>query len=133
MSPREIVIDGVRYREVSGAETPAGFAVIANLRAGKFHVSIKAKVVKDWGLNQFTRADGTEGKVYSLLVADDSGSIKVALWGEQADKVAGVKEGDILIVKRGYTKDGFKEYIELHASTKSEVELIREGGTQTIL
>ncbi len=56
---------------------------------------------------EFSREDGSVGRVVNIIVADETGSIKVALWDEFADLV---KTGDLLVGGRirvnGYVKKG---------------------------
>jgi len=133
MVNERIVIDGITYRLVVDDGQESEFRPVKGLSEREFEISVQGKVVKDWNLNEFTRQDGTEGKVHSLLIADSSGSIKVALWGPHADAVKGVKEGDILTVRNGYTKKGLKDYIEIHAGTKTAIELTKDGSKQGAL
>ena len=131
MKPTKITIDNIVYRLVEDDGTKSEFRTIKSLSANEFQIDIQGKIIRDWKLNKFTRADGTEGKVHSLLIGDESGTIKVALWGPHTDTVKKVEEGDILTVKNGYTKKGQKDFIELHAGTKTKITL--EGSKQEAL
>ena len=127
----KIVIDGITYLLVKDDGQKSEFRSIKSLSEREFQIDVQGKVIRDWQLNKFTRADGSEGKVHSLLIGDGSGTIKVALWGPHADTAKDVAEGDILTVKNGYTKKGQKDFIELHAGTKTTIKL--EGSRQEAL
>lgn len=125
-----ITIDGQQYKltPVGAAQAPAKTG-ISSLEAGQFDVDLSAKVVKDWKLNVFTRKnDGTEGRVHSLLVGDNTGTIKVALWDKHTKTVESIQEGDVIVISGGYTKKGLvkdgKQFIELHAGQKSTVAIV---------
>lgn len=122
-----ITIAGQRYRLVPVNEKD--LSPIARLKAKEYQVTITGKVLRDWGLNNFVRKnDGTEGKVHSLLIGDEGGTIKVALWQENADAVKGVVVNDTILITGGYTKDGVvkdgKQFIELHVGKGGHVAIV---------
>ena len=128
MEDKFITLDGQRYRltPVDSESTETG---IASLKAGMKKVELVAKVALDWKLNVFIRkTDGSEGRVHSLLVKDETGSIKVALWDTHAETVKDIQEGDTIVISNGYVKLGQKkddvQYIELHAGKFSTVAIM---------
>ena len=125
----EIYIDGTEYRLVPAESSfRTENSAISGLTSGKFKVTLSGKVVKDWKLNTFTRKnDGSEGRVHSLLIGDDGGTIKVAAWGEHTDALKEVQEDDIVVISGGYTKDGQlkdgHQYIELHVGKRGSIAI----------
>ncbi|MEM3673361.1 MAG: OB-fold nucleic acid binding domain-containing protein [Candidatus Bathyarchaeia archaeon] len=65
------------------------------------------------------------GKVACLLVADESGVLRVVLWNDKADIVESgkIKVGQILRFSHGYTREGLDGKVELHMGGKSDVEI----------
>lgn len=57
---------------------------IADVQDGE-EVNILGVVTRIQDIKTFTRSDGTEGKLRSFEVTDDSGSIRVTLWGNDTD------------------------------------------------
>jgi ssDNA-binding replication factor A large subunit len=55
----------------------------------------------------FVRRDGTEGKVVSVLLEDDTGTVRLSLWDDDADKAQNISEGTRIIVENGYTRSGY--------------------------
>jgi replication factor A1 len=55
------------------------------------------------------RAGGT-AQVADVIISDESGSIKLALWD---DRINSVKEGDNVTIEKGYTKE-FRDEITLN-------------------
>ena len=130
MEDKFITLDGQRYRltPVDSESTETG---IASLKAGMKKIDLVAEVALDWKLNVFIRkTDGSEGRVHSLLVKDETGSIKVALWNTHAETVKDIQEGDTIAITNGYVKLGQKkddvQYIELHVGKLSTVEIVQE-------
>lgn len=66
--------------------------------------TINAEVVAAYPKKEFSRKDGTKGQLKSLILKDDTGSIRGTLWNELADFE--VKKGDIAEVS-GYVKQGY--------------------------
>ncbi|MFW5964308.1 MAG: single-stranded DNA binding protein [Natronomonas sp.] len=81
---------------------------IADIEPGMDEAKFLAKVTSVGDLRTFERdGEDEDGKVLNIDVADESGSVRVALWGE--DAVAGEAElevGQVLRVK-GRPKDGY--------------------------
>lgn len=78
------------------------------------NVNFIAKVVSVFNTKNFNRNDGTEGKVGNLVVADETGSIRLTLW----DDKAGLIESEDLEIDQnlqisGYAKEGYKG-LEVH-------------------
>ena len=74
----------------------------------------------------FDRDDGSEGQVRNVRVQDDTGDIRVALWGEKADFDIG--PGDELFLADVEIQDGWQDDLEASAGWGSTV-VILEGAT----
>jgi replication factor A1 len=79
---------------------------IKDITEGKGIVTFIAKVLSISDIHEFSR-DNTTGWVVNLNLADDTGSIKAALWNEACDlvKIGDIKPGQSLKVK-GSVKQG---------------------------
>ncbi len=109
-------------------EQTGGKLEIKNILAGMRDVETVGKVIRKNELRTFTRKDGGEGKVCSVQIADSSGNIRVVFWGDKADLVASVNEGDIIKIISGYVKEnnGFKE---VHMGDRAQLVVNPEGET----
>lgn len=74
---------------------------ISDLKEGSGKVNIEAKVVEKEATREITTRFGRT-KVANAVIEDDSGTIVLVLWGEQADNV---NEGDTVKIENGYVKD----------------------------
>ena len=89
-------------------EPTAAMLVVGEL--GRAHVRIKglqgksslfsffAKVMDKTELRVFDRSDGEKGAVATLLLGDDTGTVRVVLWDERAGAVEEIAQGDVLEV-----------------------------------
>ncbi|MEM4248425.1 MAG: OB-fold nucleic acid binding domain-containing protein [Candidatus Nanoarchaeia archaeon] len=100
-------------------EQSYGKLQIANILAGMRSVEAVGKVQQVSEIKKF-QARGREGQVASLLIADHSGSIRVVLWGEHANKSMIIKEGDIVKVTNSYVREN-QGRKEIHLNDRSQI------------
>ncbi len=109
--------------DFGGQEGGMEFVEIRNLEAGKYDVSVKAKVRWVSDVSEFTRKDGTTGRVMSVFAADETGSTRIVFWDERVDDAKGVEVGEVIAVERGYTRlSSRNNEVELHTGRSSEVK-----------
>ena len=73
----------------------------------------------------FDRDDGSEGQVRNVRIQDDTGDIRVALWGEKADTDLG--PGDEVFVADAEIQDGWQDDLEASAGWGSTVVVLEDG------
>lgn len=75
-------------------------------------------------IRSFTRKNGREGKVANVLISDETGSLPVVLWNDDANRVEhGEFQQDMKIkIINGYTKQGIHG-VELHVGRWSSVSI----------
>lgn len=73
----------------------------------------------------FDRDDGSEGQVRNIRVQDQSGDIRVALWGDKAD--ADIGPGDEVLCADVEIQDGWQDDLEASAGWRSTVSVLEEG------
>jgi replication factor A1 len=75
----------------------------------------------------FDRDDGSEGQVRNVRIQDDTGDIRVALWGEKAD--AEIAPGDEVLAADVEIGDGWQDDLEASANWQSAVVVLEDGAT----
>ena len=105
----------------------SGRLQIKNILNGMRDVETVGKVLQVFDERQFS-SNGREGKIASLQIADESGSIRAVLWNEQAENVKGISVGDVVKVKSAYVRErnGLKE---LHLNDRSVLLVNPPGET----
>lgn len=99
------------------------YVSIRDLEAGRYDVSIKAKVRWVSDISEFTRKDGTNGRVMSVFAADESGSTRIVFWDERVDDAKDIEVGEVIAVERGYTRlSSRNDEVELHTGRSSEIK-----------
>ncbi len=77
-------------------------------------------------IREFERPDGTKNKVSNIYVSDDTGRIKVALWGEHAELVNQLDIGSEIRIIDAFAKTGRNEEVELSAGARTNIQILRK-------
>jgi len=99
---------------------------IKDMTADKGNIVFIGKVTSVGDIKEFSRDNDTTGRVVNLNLADDTGSIRAALWDEACDlvKIGDIKIGQTLKVK-GYVKQG-QRGIEVNVGKGGGIEHIEK-------
>lgn len=93
---------------------------IKELKVGMSNVNIKAKVAKLNEPREVMTRFGTATTLTEAILEDDSGSIKMTLWGKQAE---GIEEGKEVEVTSGFVKE-FRDELQLGIRKGGEIKVI---------
>lgn len=77
-------------------------------------------------IREFDRPDGTKSKVSNIYISDDTGRIKVALWGEHAELINELDIGSEIRIVDAYAKSGRNEEVELSAGARTSIQVIKK-------
>ncbi|HET8687179.1 MAG TPA: OB-fold nucleic acid binding domain-containing protein, partial [Methanosarcina sp.] len=101
---------------------------VADITDENNNVSFIGKVVSAFEVKEFTRDDGTVGRVGNLIVGDETGKIRITLWDNVADiiKTGKIKVGQTIQIS-GYVRLGYSG-VEVHVGnndilTESEEQI----------
>ena len=105
-------------------------ADIGTLEIGQT-VDIAGGVIETDPKRTFDRDDGSQGQVRNVRVKDETGEIRVALWGEKAD--TDVELADHVVFTDVEIKDGWQDDLEASAGWRSTVSVTRDdvGDTES--
>jgi replication factor A1 len=101
-------------------------AKIADINEKGSSVYVIGKIISVFETREFSRNDGTVGRVGNLIIADDSGSIRVSLWDELADLITtgSIQAGKSYRIS-GYVKEGYSG-LELNIGRSGGIEEINK-------
>ena len=97
----------------------SGKLSIKNIIAGLRNVETVGKVLQTYELREFTTNE-RQGKVASMVIGDETGTIRVVMWGSQAENIRDITNGMIVKVVGGYVKDNSGN-IEIHVNERSKL------------
>jgi replication factor A1 len=96
---------------------------ISDLKEGLFNVSLKVKIQRVFRLSTFTRQrDGSEGKVLSIIGADETGAVRLVFWDDKAAEMEDAEEGEVIHLRGVNTRlnrDGSE--VEVHIGRAASI------------
>ena len=95
---------------------------ISELNAGQGNVNVEGTITEVGEGRTFSKF-GKEMTVANAILQDDSGTIKLSLWNEDASKY---KEGDKIKIENGYVNE-FQGEMQLTAGKFGKMEKVGEG------
>lgn len=108
---------------------------IKEVLSGMRDIEIVAKILNVYEVRQFVKQEGL-GQVGSFVVGDESGSLRVVCWGNQANILKDLKSDDVVKVQNGYVRDN-NGRLEVHVNDRSRIvvnppgelvgEVLRQG------
>jgi len=103
---------------------------IRDLVAGLNDATLSGKVVSVEPSRDFVRQDGSSGRVVNVVLEDETGKIRCAIWDDKADQVTkyGETAGKSITIRHGYTRAGLAGEVELNAGERSEIALTGDAG-----
>ncbi len=98
---------------------------VRSLLAGMRNAELLARVIDIYEIREFQSGE-RKGKVASLLVGDETGKMRLVLWGGQTDRLAGMKKEDVILVRGAYVKENLGRR-ELHLGDAATLLINPEG------
>jgi len=121
ISIAHMVIGNYITEKNENLEESKEFWKIKDLETGKQHLNLLGRVMNLSNVKKFTSKKGREGKLANLILADDTGRIRVVFWTENIKLLDKFQEGDIIKINDVEVKQGFRED-EAHMNIRSSLE-----------
>ncbi|MEM4755917.1 MAG: OB-fold nucleic acid binding domain-containing protein [Candidatus Woesearchaeota archaeon] len=81
-----------------------GKVKISKIIPGMRNLEVVGKILRLYPPKGFQTKDGREGKVASLVLGDETGSVRVVFWNDLCDLFANFHEGDILRITQAASR-----------------------------
>jgi replication factor A1 len=78
-------------------------------------------------ISSFKRANGTQGQVMRIRLADDTGRVRAVLWDDQVNSVKDTKRGDVLEIEGGQVRRGLGNVLEVHVGGFGQVKFLKDS------
>ena len=121
ISIAHMVVGDYITEKIETLEETKEFWKIKDLETGKQHLNLIGRVMNLSNVKKFTSKKGREGKLANLILADDTGQIRVVFWTENIKLLDKFEEGDIIKINDVEVKQGFRED-EAHMNIRSSLE-----------
>jgi replication factor A1 len=99
---------GGSLKFIEGGDIPVKIYKIGDIKAGMSGINLAGKVLDVSDMRAFSRKDGSNGRVRNITIGDETGKIRVTLWGDAA-KDANFAVGDVVEIANGYSKESFNQ------------------------
>lgn len=106
---------------------PGGSIKIKDIYAGMRGVDTLGKVTRKFELREF-KTEKREGKVASMIIGDETSTIRVVMWGDQTENINKLNEGDIVKIIGGYARES-QGNKEIHLNDRAKLTINPEGET----
>ncbi|MDP2749374.1 MAG: OB-fold nucleic acid binding domain-containing protein [Nanoarchaeota archaeon] len=111
-------------------EQQSGKLQISNILSGMRNVEVLGMVRAVYEVREFN-TEKRSGKVGSFLIADETGPVRIVLWGNQTDLMRDLKEGFIVKIKGGYVKENSGRK-EIHLNERADLIINPPGETVNV-
>jgi len=105
---------------------------ISEIVPGSQSLEVVGKIAVVGQRRGFTRKDGSPSQVINLLLTDQTGLIRVVLWGDHVQSGESLNPGDVVKISNAYTRSGLSG-VEIHLGDRSGLILNPEGVDKTTL
>ncbi|MDM7934131.1 MAG: OB-fold nucleic acid binding domain-containing protein [Methanothrix sp.] len=99
---------------------------ISDLREGMI-CSVRGFVTGIGEVREFQRDDGTPGRVASLYISDETGRIRVSLWGDHVRHLEGLDIGSFAEILDARVKSGWNEELEISCGWGARITFAPPG------
>jgi replication factor A1 len=99
---------------------------IGTLKPEKRRANVLGWVTQAFPASEFTRKDGTSGKVRRLRLKDETGETTIVFWNEKVDELGTVNESDKLSIIGARIKTQLDGRIEIHVESATQIR--KEAG-----
>jgi replication factor A1 len=116
----EVQLDSGSFIEV----LPVALLVtkMADLKEGAI-VNVEGDVCAVEALREVTTGKGERIKLLVFELQDDSGTVRVSVWRNQAEELSELKMGDRVTVVSGYVKRGYGNKVELSTRSSTAIKI----------
>ena len=117
-----IVANEIGINLVKGASTTPSLK-IENIIPSMNSVDVVGRVSRVFPSREFDRKDGSKGRVCSIILLDDTGSIRIVFWDKDVTLVEGgeIEEGKLLKIRGGYSKEDRAGEPEVHLGMRARI------------
>ncbi len=98
---------------------------ISELKTGTRNINLVGRLMRISNIKKFTSRKGREGKLANLILADETGELRVVLWTENVKLLKKIVEGDVVQISDVEIKQGFRDD-EAHLNMNSTIKKLSE-------
>ena len=97
---------------------------IADLVPGINNLSLELKVVRRGNVKEFTKKDGSRGRMARIAVSDETGRVNMVLWTSMRIPSLRCLTGRTSKVQAAYTREGLDGQVEIHSGNRASIQVV---------
>ncbi|KXB06847.1 hypothetical protein AKJ51_02670, partial [candidate division MSBL1 archaeon SCGC-AAA382A20] len=86
-------------------------------------LDLAGKVQRIFPVKEFEKKNGSSGKVMNLILADETGTIRVSLWDDMTDLGDKLSSGDIILLENARSAVGLRDKPEIRVGRRTKVSI----------
>ncbi|MCO6041390.1 OB-fold nucleic acid binding domain-containing protein [Thermococcus alcaliphilus] len=95
---------------------------IADLVPGMRNINVVGRVLRKYPVREYTKRDGSTGRVAALLIYDNTGRARVVLWDSEIAKYYNeIQPGTVIKIINADVRESLRGLPELHVNFRSRV------------
>lgn len=104
-----------RELDINLPEFSTGRASIKSVVPGMRNVNLIGRIFRVSKINEFTKTNGTAGRVVNISIGDNTGFIRIPLWDEQVKLLEenAISIGDIIQISNGFARENIFGDVEI--------------------
>ena len=95
---------------------------LAEIEPDLQNIQTAGRVMRMLPIKEFSSGERS-GKLASIILVDDTGISRIVLWNEKTDHIKEINQGDVVLVRNAYAKEGLNGETELHISSRGIVQI----------
>lgn len=117
----EIEIDPVDERSEDLPPLSETKVKISDLDPNSEFADVVGRIIAVTEPREFERSDKSMGKVATLRIIDETGQCRVSLWGDKADQVENLEQGDAILLENATVREGWQDTPDLHLNWRGRI------------
>jgi replication factor A1 len=105
----------------------AGRLKIKDILPGMRGIEVAGKVVQKFEQREFSRQDGSAGKLMAGTLADETGSVRMVAWGSKAEQLGQVPDGAVVLIQQAQVRESNRGGKELHLGDQATIAVNPAG------
>jgi replication factor A1 len=98
---------------------------IKNVVSGMKSVDVTGKIIRIFEPREFER-NGEKSSVVNVVLGDETGTVRFSLWGSECEIVKNLKEGQVIRIRSGYTKEDNLGNPEMRLGKTGKIEVLTD-------
>ena len=116
-------VDYKKYPKIKDETMP-----IDKISSNLLSVSIEGKIMTKFPIKEFTKQNGENGRICSIIIRDSSNKIRVNFWNDGVDKIKNFEIDDVISIKNLKPRESNyrPNTIELNANNYTQIEKLNK-------